>query len=581
MVWQSSPTQRNTTDYQAGESLGTGATRTEERLLAVCHALPCTPIRFEACECVDYGGVLFLLPFLLSNGLLSYKNHYQPLSPGYYDLDITILTLAFMYLCRIRNVEQLKHTSPGEFGKLLGLDRVAELKTLRQKISEIAGQKKSWTWNQELAQGWVEKEETNIFYIDGHVKVYSGYAANLGKKHVSRLKLCLPGVIEFWVNNSQGQPYFVVTGQVNEKLQEMLRTEILNELKENISIKLSDKELEEDLELSRFTLVFDREGYSPDFFEMLWTEHRVAVITYRKNVNDQWPVTDFKPQTIEVEGNKVTMDLAEKEIKLNGVTLREVRKKSDSGHQTSIVTTNKKLSLIMIAIHMFSRWSQENFFKYLIQEYDLDRIVHYIVNKIDDEFEIVNPIYSKLTQLLKKNREKIHRRHAQLYQVIHQNVTDLADKTEENMKKQIAIKDELDLLEKEENELITERKEHTYKIKIKDMEEKQRYTKLDHESKLFQNIIKMICYRAETNCALLLAIDYKKKVNEMRALTKSLIYSKVNIIPDEANMILTIELYSLATPRYNLAAENLCKLLNESQNNFPGTDLKLFYKLAT
>ena len=51
-----------------------------------------TPIQFVESECVDYGGVLFLLPFLLSNGLLSYQNHYQPLSPGYYDLDITILS---------------------------------------------------------------------------------------------------------------------------------------------------------------------------------------------------------------------------------------------------------------------------------------------------------------------------------------------------------------------------------------------------------------------------------------------------------------------------------------------------------
>jgi prepilin-type processing-associated H-X9-DG protein len=62
-----------------------------------------------------------------------------------------------------------------------------------------------------LAKEWVEVENTNIFYVDGHVQVYNGYAANLGKKHVSCLKLCLPGIVEFWVNNSNGMPYFVVT----------------------------------------------------------------------------------------------------------------------------------------------------------------------------------------------------------------------------------------------------------------------------------------------------------------------------------------------------------------------------------
>ncbi len=58
----------------------------------------------------------------------------------------------------------------------------------------------------------------------------------------------------------------------------------------------------------------------------------------------------------------------------------------------------------------------------------------------------------------------------------------------------------------------------------------------------------MICYRAETNFAMLLSIAYKKMVNEIRALTKSLINTNVNIIPDEKNKILTIELYSLSTP---------------------------------
>jgi len=539
-----------------------------------------TPIQFVASECVDYGGVLFLLPFLMSAGLLSYQNHYQALNPGYYDLDITILSLAFMYLCRIKNPEQLKHVSPGEFGKLLGLDRIAETKTLREKINEIVEQRKSREWNKDLAHQWVKEEENTIFYVDGHVKVYSGYAANLGKKHISKLKLCLPGVMEFWINNSQGMPYFVVTGEVNEKLQEMLQTKIVKELKENISISVSEADLAADPDLPIFTLVFDREGYSPEYFGELWKE-RIAVITYRKRVKDLWAETDFTTQTIEIDENIITMELAEKEIELNGVTLREVRKKTQDGHQTSIITTNKKLSLLLIAVHMFSRWAQENYFKYLIQEYDLDRIVHYVVNKIEDEVQVVNPIYSKLTNILKKIREKISRRQANLYQVIHENISENADKTEANLKKQITIKAEIKKLEKEENEFITQRKEHNYKIKIKDMDEKIRYSKIDIESKHFQNIIKMICYRAETNFAMLLAIDYKQKINQMRALAKSLIFAKANIIPNEKDKLLVVELYSLATPRDNLAAKQICEVLNETETIFPGTDLKLFYKIAT
>ncbi len=108
------------------------------------------------------------------------------------------------------------------------------------------------------------------------------------------------------------------------------------------------------------------------------------------------------------------MELCEKKVKLDDVEFREIRKKSGS-HQTSIITTNKKLATILIAIQMFARWAQENFFKFLRMEYDLDRIVHYIVNKINEDFKVVNPLHRKLTNKIKKIREKIARRKAILY----------------------------------------------------------------------------------------------------------------------------------------------------------------------
>ena len=446
--------------------------------------MPKTPIEFIPSEGVDFGGVLFLLPILLTTGLLSYKNHYKSLSQGYYDLDVIIMTLAFMYLCRIKNPEQLKHVSPGEFGKLLGLDRVAETKKLREKIGEIVEQRQADKWNKELAQAWVKQEDTNIFYIDGHVKVYSGSKANLGKKHISRLKLCLPGMIEFWINNSEGMPYFVVTGEVNEKMQEMILSQILPKLLDEVSIAVSEESLAKDPEMPRFTFVFDREAYSPDFFNKLWKDYRVAVITYRKNVKDKWGESDFTMHKMEVEGNLVEMDLAEKQVEINDVPLREIRKKSDNGHQTSIITTNKKLGVLTLAAAMFARWTQENFFKYLRQEYDLDRITYYVVNKVDSDFQVVNPTYSKLTNQLKKIREMLSRRQAKLYQLINENISDSSDKTGKNFKKQSELKEELQQLEIKEEEHVRERKKQSYKIAIKDMEEKIRYNKLDIESRV-------------------------------------------------------------------------------------------------
>lgn len=127
-----------------------------------------------------------------------------------------------MYLCRIKNPEQLSAINPGEFGKLLGLDRIPEAKCLRKKLKDIGNQQKSSEWNMELAKEWSSGEQNEFYYIDSHVQVYHGHQAHLGKKYVSRQKLCLPGVQEFWVNNADGMPYFYVCGQVNEKLQQMI-----------------------------------------------------------------------------------------------------------------------------------------------------------------------------------------------------------------------------------------------------------------------------------------------------------------------------------------------------------------------
>ena len=358
----------------------------------------------------------------MAQGLMGYKQHYQQIENVYYDLGTTILFLSFMYLCRVHNPEQLRYISPGEFGKLLGLYRIPEARFLRARLKQIVQQNKSEQWGMSQASELARAEGTTIYYIDGHAKVYCGDQANLGKKHISRLKLYMPDIMEFWVNNHQWMPYFVVTGEVNEKLGEMLSGQIIPRLKDQVALVVGKQELKKDPELPRFTMTFDREEYSPKTFKGYWEQDRVAVLTYNKNVKDKWPENEFSRYPIEVDGNEVIMELAEREIELEGLKIREGRKKSEGSHQTSILTNNRKLSITWIAIYMFSRWCQENFFKYLRHEYDIDTMMYYLVKQINDGVMVVNPIYSKLSQTIKKTREKISRRQARLFLLNEQNV---------------------------------------------------------------------------------------------------------------------------------------------------------------
>ena len=248
---------------QVSDVFGVGADWIQQRSMAARGELENgAPIVFQPCQSLDNAGVLLLLPSLIANGLLSYKNHYHNISKVFYSLDFTVLLLCFMFLSRIKNPEQLKHIVSSEFGKLLGIDKVPEAKRLRIRLSEISAQKKADQWITDLFQFWLgDKGNQNFFfYVDGHVRVYHGKKAILGKKHVSRQRLCLPGTSQYWINDSYGNPYLHIDATVNEKLLEMLESEIIPQLELQVKGRISKEMLKLDKSLDIFTVVFDREG---------------------------------------------------------------------------------------------------------------------------------------------------------------------------------------------------------------------------------------------------------------------------------------------------------------------------------
>ena len=202
--------------------------------------------------------------------------------------------------------------------------------------------------------------------------------------------------------------------------------------------------------------------------------------------------------------------------------------------------------------------------------------------KLDKNIKVVNREYSNLTYQLKKIREKISRRQSNLYLLEEESTnTRLEEQSAQNIAKQQELIEELTSLREEEKKLINERKRHPYKIPVGKMPEDQRYNKLKTESRHLQNIIKMICYRAETAMANVLGSEYKKSKNEIRALIKSLIFTQADIYPDYEQNTLTVTLYSLSSQRDNRAVANLCDLLNETETLYPETDLKIIFKNTT
>lgn len=95
-----------------------------ERVAASVGELTAVAPVFQAAADVPHGGVLLALPALLAVGLLRQSDHYFQLPKGYYGLESLLLMLAFLALARLPSLEQLRYCAPGEWGKLLGLDRI-------------------------------------------------------------------------------------------------------------------------------------------------------------------------------------------------------------------------------------------------------------------------------------------------------------------------------------------------------------------------------------------------------------------------------------------------------------------------
>lgn len=564
-------------------AMGYGTTWTTERVLSCFGLLTSAPLKFECADDVANGGVLLALPALLTEGLLHHTREHYGLPAGFYPLESIFLLLALLALVRCPSLEQMRYEVPGEWGKLLGLDRLPEVKTLRAKIKLLCSSEgRAAKWQSQLAQEWMKGAEVEdpelagLYYADGHVRVYHGGLTQLPRRYMARLRLCLRGITDYWVNGLGGEPFFVITQVINPGLVGMLRKEIVPRLLREAP-QPSEADLEADPDLMRFTLVVDREAYSPALFEELAAQ-RIAILTYRKHVDELWPAEEFVPQSVRLHtGEEVEMNLAEREVCLsNGLRMREVRRRRDDGSQGSIITTNPKLDLRRVEAAMGARWSQENFLKYMRNHFGLDRLIEYGTTPLPESTVVVNPAYRRLDQQVRRERAQLSRVRAELGgHVLPRDPTH--QQTQAFEVKGGALRDRLQAQEEALNSAIQKRKAETRKITLKELPESERFAQLRPESKHFIDTIKMLAYRAES----VLAGEAREALareDDARALMRRIFTTPANLRPDLQAKTLTVEIHRLASPLQDAAVKHLCQILTEAETTFPTTDLRVIYR---
>jgi len=556
--------------------MGRGATNTVARMAASLGVGEAVAVTFHAARDVPYGGVLLALPALLVSGLLRDVASYFQLPRGYYALPSLFLLQALMALARLKSLEDLRYCAPGEWGTLLGLDRIPEVRTLRAKLGYLAAHGQPREWSTRLCQDWLEAtpEHAEVLYIDGHVRVYHGHQTPLPRHYVARQRLCLRATTDYWVNALDGQPFLRVTKAVDPGLLQVLEQDLIPRLEQDLPALPSAAQLEADPLRHRFTLVFDREGYSPAFLRQL-KQRRIACLTYRKYPGEDWPGEEFHryPVTL-ASGQSTEMKLAERGVLLGDqVWVRELRKLTDSGHQTAILATDYQSELAPLAAAMFARWSQENFFKYMRQHYHLDRLVDYQTEPLPDTTRVVNPDCRRLDKQVRSTAAKLNRRLAKVGALTvsgdHASATETAQ-----------LHAEITQLQAELQTLKGERHALDYHITLADLPNDARFDRLSTDRRQLVDTIKMIAYRAETAMAQTLR-ETLARHDDARRLLRALYHTEADLLPDEQAGTLAVRLHPLANQSADEAVHHLCAELNATETVFPGTQLRLVYDLVS
>ena len=540
------------------------ADRRIDRLLACLGLIDDAAPLFASARRVPRAGVLLAIPALLESGVLEIAREvYGNLGPAFYGLRTTLVTLVLMALLRIKRPESLKEYAPADLGRILGLDRAPEVKTLRRKLARLAACGRSSEFGRALAARRVAARGAamGFLYVDGHVRVYHGQH-RLPKAHVARMRLCMPATTDYWVNDAQGEPLFVVTAEANAGLVKML-PEILDEVRGLVGER-------------RVTVVFDRGGFSPRLFQRLIADG-FDVLTYRKGRVPRIARRRFSNQSAIFDGHEIEYCLADQGVRLLDGTLRlrqVTRLSEDSEHQTPILTSRRDLSAVEVAFRMFERWRQENFFKYLREEYALDALAEHAIEAADPAREVPNPTRKVLDTKLREARAALQQLRAEYGRKAAEN----AEAQRRTMrgfkiahgKLGQALRDAARKLASLERRRAALPERVAVAVAVSGA-----VVKLSPERQHLTNILKMVAYQVESDLVRLVTPHYRRAEDEGRTLIHAALQANGDLeVGDDQ---LAIALAPLSAPHRTRALAAVCAQLNATAARFPGSRLRLVY----
>src|SRR5665213_20387 len=523
-----------------------------------------TPVITEGAS-LSFAGSLVILPALLATGLLAACASVYGAGrivagvrrAAFYGLHSLVLCVVFAALVGEPRAEGLTRVDPEAIGRLLGLDRAPEVNRLRFRMAELAGEQKSDELVMALAKRHIaaHPETVGLFYVDGHVRAYHG-KKDLGKAHVARMRIAMPAEIDTWVTDSFGDGLLVWQSPPGASLAGELKI---------VTAKI--RELLD--EGARPTICFDRGGWSPKLFAELQGAG-FHILTYRKAPRTLESRRAFSQKVfVDDLGHRHDYLLADRSVRVSydagrrRFACRQITRLDEvTGHQTEIITTREDPDPAPIAAAMFSRWREENFFKYMRAHFGLDALDAYETTPDDPERLVANPARKDADRVVREARAAI--------------AAAQANEGRGSIKGQSVTSELVAAFADADAELeAREMNARVIPAKLPLVQVRPDAVRLGIERKRIMDAIRMATYNAESALARLIAPHYARAEDEARSLLREIFKSPADLEIDGETLQVRID--PLAAPRRTRALAALCEELTATETIYPGTNLTLVY----
>ena len=526
-------------------------------------------------------GLLLALPPLAGTGLLDCARQvYGRLRNGFYGLEVMLIVLVFMALLREARAEGATRIPPDALGRVLGLDRAPEVKTIRRKLAGLSAAGKAADLQLALARhhAAASPDTLGFLYIDGHTRAYFG-KRDIQKMHVTRLKFPGPATEETWVTGSAGDPLLVVMAKPSSSLAAQIR-DLLPALRDITGPG------------AKPALCFDRGGWSPALFADI-TDAGFDLLTYRKNDTGKdipglpedafsaaaWAGDDGRPLSYDLADTTISLTVSEGEHKGRVLELRQVTRRKPGGtRQVHILTTRPAAALPAAAViyRMTSRWREENYFRYGRAHFALDAHDTYAVTPEDPGRMVPNPAKKTAAAAVSTAKKDLAQAEAARQRKLDA-LRQPAPGTAVVITNQALARLDAPVDAARRDLAATQAAARAIPAKIPLAEHNPDMVKLDTETKLITHAIRMAACNAETILARALNSCYARAGDEAYALIREALHASGDITIHGST--LHIRLDPLSAPRRTRALAALCEQLTATTTRYPGTRLVLHYEV--